>query len=302
MTLLREIQTETAQANSDLAAILRKCKILAARLGSKDFAEWVSWELEGYPQNEIVPPYRKLNAQYYANFMNIAWQANKQPFVWAVLGDDAYRKLNPVEFREGIAKAAALVEGAHIQRPELAFLVQGKMYPDLHCTGAWAQIGGNEFQQLLSAVRNRILDFALEIEKANPDAGEAAPNTAPVPTDKLQPIVQNVFHAAVGNVAQNSRDFVQTAQLGPTTADLTKFVSEFRAHIAELHLSPENTKRVDAQLKTIEAQLVEEPNPVIVREAGRTIRSLTEGVIGNLIAAAAQPHVWTWIHSILASF
>ena len=29
---------------------------------------------------------------------------------------------------------------------------------------------------------------------------------------------------------------------------------------------------------------------------------ITEGAIGSLVAAATQPQVWAWIHSILASF
>lgn len=214
MTLLREIQTEVAKANSDLGAVLRKFKILAVRLKSQEFGQWISWELDGYPDGQQVPPYRKLNAQYFANFMKAGWNAPKQPFLWPVLGKDAYDKLNPVEFRDGIAKVQALSKGGIVPRPELGLLVQGKMYPDLNCVGAWMEIGGNEFQQLLSAVRTRVLDFVLEIEGANPNAGEAEPDTEPVPPEGLQPIIQNVFHGSVGNVAQNSQQFTQTAQLG----------------------------------------------------------------------------------------
>jgi hypothetical protein len=300
VTLLREIQIEVAQATSDLAAILRKCKILAARLRSPDFGQWISWELDGYPEGQSVPSYRKLNAQYFANFVGADWNAPKQPFLWAVLGRDAYDNLNPVEFRDGIGKVQALSNGGTVARPELGLLVEGKMFPDLKCVGAWMEIGGNEFRQLLSAVRTRILDFVLEIEGANPNAGEAEPGTEPVPPERLQPIIQNVFHGPVGNVAQNSHQFSQNAQLGIGVEDLTKFVSEFRVHIADLRLRPEDEKRVDVQLKTIDAQLSDEPNPLIVREAGRSIRNITEGAIGSLIASAAQPSVWQWIHTVLS--
>jgi AbiTii len=302
MSLLREIQTEVANADSDLAAVLRKCKILAARLGSEEFGEWLSWELNGYPEGKEVPAYRRLNVNYFANFMNVAWNAPKQPFLWPVLGKDAYDRLNPVEYREGIAKVVALATGGMVPRPDLAFLVQGKMFPDMECVGAWMEIGGNEFLQLLSAVRTKILDFVLEIEKANPNAGEAEPNSHPIPAERLQPLVQNIFHGAIGSFAQNSHDFTQSAKFDLATIDVSRFVSEFRAHLRELNLSPENEKRVDVQLNTIEAQLVDEPNPTIVREAGRTIRNITEGAIGSLVAAATQPQVWAWIHSILASF
>jgi hypothetical protein len=298
-TLLRQIQNEVAQADSDLGAVLRKCKILAARLKSSEFAQWISWELEGYPDGQPVPKYRKLAAQYFANFMNAGWTANKQPFLWPALGKDVYEKLNPVEFRDGIAKVQALVGGGVVPRPELGLLVQGKMFPDLNCVGSWMEIGGNEFQQLLSAVRTRVLDFVLEIEAANPDAGEAPPDAQPVPADKLQTIINNTFHAPVGNVAQSSQQVVQSSQLGLSADDLVKFVKEFRSHVADLNLTPEDAKRVEVQLNTIDAQIADEPNPVIVREAGRSIRSITEQAVAAMVATAAQPTVWAWIQSAL---
>ena len=50
------------------------------------------------------------------------------------------------------------------------------MFPDMNCVGVWVEIEGNEFAQLLSVVKNRILDFVLQIEPENPNAGEAPPN------------------------------------------------------------------------------------------------------------------------------
>jgi hypothetical protein len=44
MTLLEEIQNAAVDATSDLGTLLRKCKLLAARLGSKSLEEWVIWE------------------------------------------------------------------------------------------------------------------------------------------------------------------------------------------------------------------------------------------------------------------
>ena len=59
MTLLREIQTEVANADSDLAAVLRKCKILAVRLSGMELGKWVAWELNGYPDGSELPPYQR---------------------------------------------------------------------------------------------------------------------------------------------------------------------------------------------------------------------------------------------------
>lgn len=301
MTLLREIQSDLSSSNADSASILRKCKVLAARLRSEEFAQWIGWELDGYPEPQPVPGYRRLVTSCYANFMNIAWRAERQPLLWPVLPKEAREALKRIEFRDGIAKAAALAEkGGRIDRPELILLVQGKMYPELECVGAWMEIARTEFDQLLSAVKNRILDFVLRIEAENPDAGEAPANTQPVPPEKLQPLVQNFF-GPVGNIAHGGHSFTQTSNVVLGDDDLRRLVVDFKTHLQELNLDALQRRKAEAQLATLDAQLMGEPDPLIVRQVGRTLRDITEGAIGSLLATAAQPTVWSWIHQMLAA-
>lgn len=58
MTLLEDIQNAAIDAKSDLGTLLRKCKLLAARLGSQQLEDWVLWESNGYPADVNVPDYR----------------------------------------------------------------------------------------------------------------------------------------------------------------------------------------------------------------------------------------------------
>ena len=53
MTLLREIQADAVDTNVDISVLLRKCKVLAARLGNKEFNLWVERELNGYTSREV---------------------------------------------------------------------------------------------------------------------------------------------------------------------------------------------------------------------------------------------------------
>jgi hypothetical protein len=61
--------------------------------------------------------------------------------------------------------------------------------------------------------------LTMNARRGDADAGEAQPDTQPVPPEKLQPILQNIFHANVGSVAPNSQHFTQTAQLGISAED-----------------------------------------------------------------------------------
>jgi hypothetical protein len=301
MSLLREIQNDIARADGNVAALLRKCKILAARLGSREFAEWVKWEIQGYPDSQPIPEYRKLAVTYYASFRNSAWTASDQPIPIYIVPEKYREAFQVQEFHEGIAKAEPLTkDGATMLRPELIPSVQGKIYPQMNCYSVYGRISGGDFLQLISAVKSRILDFVLEIEAANPDAGEAAPNTKPVPDETLRTIVNN-FLGPVGNVAQQSHHFSQSASI--SSHDLTTLVTEMEKHLAELVLDDRQRRTATAQIATLKAQqLAEQPDPVIVAQAGRTLRNITEGAIGSLLATAAQPTVWTVIHNILAHF
>jgi hypothetical protein len=60
MSLLREIQEAAIDAKLPLATLLRKCKVLGARLGNGEFKEWVENELNGYTSTDDLPEYRVL--------------------------------------------------------------------------------------------------------------------------------------------------------------------------------------------------------------------------------------------------
>lgn len=61
MLLLREIQLDAVSSDTKVSDLLRKCQILAYRLGNEDFKNWISLELDGYPPiTENLPNYRIL--------------------------------------------------------------------------------------------------------------------------------------------------------------------------------------------------------------------------------------------------
>src|SRR5262245_2671310 len=68
VTLLREIQAASTDPSVDTSNLLRKCKILAARLGHDELATWVRHELEGYPDQKSVPAYRRLKVTAVGHF------------------------------------------------------------------------------------------------------------------------------------------------------------------------------------------------------------------------------------------
>ena len=59
MSLLDEIRTDLVNESAGLSNTLRKAKILASAIGLPEFREWVEFELNGYPDRDKVPSYRR---------------------------------------------------------------------------------------------------------------------------------------------------------------------------------------------------------------------------------------------------
>jgi hypothetical protein len=87
---------------------------------------------------------------------------------------------------------------------------------------------------------------------------------------------------------------VQNTYYELNRADLESVVELYRLHVDELGLDAATRRRADAQVATIQAQLLDEPDPTIVKSAGRSLKTIVEGAIGGALGnAIANPGVWT---------
>jgi hypothetical protein len=313
MTLLQEIQAAATDSKVDISTVLRKAKILAARLRNPEFQDWVDRELNGYAERADLPPYRIIPVPVEGHLIQGLTHWDRAPIMTSFLperlsdwGEKAYL-FQPIS---SIAVGAEDEHGDGFQVPwpqEMAVQYGAKGYSGhVRCLGAWQVINRATLKGVVDTVRNRILDFVLKIEAENPDAGEALQNSQAVPMERLQPIVHNVFYGPVGSFAQNSQHFNQTAIIRMQPDDLARLVTDLSKHLDELNLDARRKQRAEAQIATLKAELAGEPDgepdSTIVRQAGRTLRSITEGAIGSLVATAAQPSVWQWIQRMLANF
>ena len=218
MTLLRQIQIAASESQVSISTVLLKAKILAARLKNPEFAEWVECELNGYPTSkDVLPPYRILPVEAHGLFRSrtgLWW--NDAPIMTSFLPDSVKVWGETTYIRQPIAavvSAAASAGELQVEWPqEIAVRFGAKGYNGFECLRAWQIVSPHSLIAIVDTVRSRLLDFSLEIEAENPDAGEALPGIKPVPEHRVQMIVNNTFHAPVANVAQNGKEFTQTAE------------------------------------------------------------------------------------------
>ena len=173
-----------------------------------------------------------------------------------------------------------------------------KLLNDLLDYGVENRIITNDVELVIVACRQTVPRLSPTLP-----AAVALRNTQPVSVEKSHTLFSNVFYGPVGNVAQNSGHINQTANIGLRHKDLAKLVAEMATHLNELSLDPRQHQRAEAQLAALNAEVgAVDPDPGVVGHAGRTLRNITEGAIGSLLAAGIQPHIWQWVHQTLASF
>jgi hypothetical protein len=72
MGVLQEIIREATTKDGDVPRMLRLCLLLGKRLGHTPLITWVQHELEGYPQDVVLPSYREFRCRSRALFENFA--------------------------------------------------------------------------------------------------------------------------------------------------------------------------------------------------------------------------------------
>jgi len=227
MSLLRDIQDAAVATNTDITALLRKCKILAARLGNSKFKEWIDYELNGYQTKDQLPKYRILHTKSFGVFCG--------PFGSGASNAPIPPLCLPKEFREYVttsylvAPISSYVEllsnpgnNPIEQWPADLIAHYGQnIYENMNCISAWKTIPRNFIASIVDTIRTRILDFVLEIENEAPDAGEAPPNSPPIAQDKVTQIFNTYISGDVQNVATGSSHVNQNKDIHIYQNDFT---------------------------------------------------------------------------------
>src|SRR5262245_59389291 len=108
MSLLRDIQSSAIDGSSDLETLLRRCRLLAARLKYDDFRNWVQWELDGYPAETELPDYRKYRGQSYGHFSGPFGSGLRNAPIPDACIPNELKDVNNVQLRQGVAALKAL--------------------------------------------------------------------------------------------------------------------------------------------------------------------------------------------------
>lgn len=204
MSRIAALIDQAADSSRSLSDVLRQVKIVAARIGDRELGAWATRELAGYGPDDELPTYRAArlfpvvgdwsgpfgsgltNARVSAvgvkddflDWFRFALRAPVAEMETLSTGDqDPVIRWDPWAVVEYERRAQNGEGGATI---EMMSLIDARLV-----------IPRNTFTGLLDIIRTRVLDLALALEDASPDAGE--PDGPTVANEKVGAVVQNFF-------------------------------------------------------------------------------------------------------------
>ena len=206
MSLLEDIQNAAIDASNDLGTLLRKCKLLAARLGSQQLEDWLIWESNGYPEDVPVPGYRVWPLEVKGHFVGpYGYSLQHKTIPLGLLPKDVRKSYNKYEFRSSIAVIESILEkddsGMISVNTNGLALPLDDVYKYMNCLECWGEFSVTNLVELLNTVRHRVLDFSLAVWKEHPNAGEMNSNAPESPSsDKITQIFNMTVHGGTANL------------------------------------------------------------------------------------------------------
>ena len=163
-SLIRELQRDAQDPNTSVAELVKKALLVANKLDhDQEFRKWVSSELNGYKRAD-TPEYRCVDGKPKQKIAG-GWQDVRSITSLDLILEE---KLSRIRITFPISKVESIAKGNDepvVINYEDKFVYVALTHlipvPKFHCDKA-------SFHQILEAVRNRILDWALELGESQP--------------------------------------------------------------------------------------------------------------------------------------
>lgn len=285
-SLVLELQRESYDSKVSITALLRKAYVVAKKLKVKEFQQWLDLELNGYNgKNVVVPDYRKVTG------VIKAWNPYHGWIPVLINDSSMYKLLSSRTINQAIAELESVL---HEESVNLAIMFPPEVEIELSKMGEFQTqyqlfINNSQIEKIIEAVRNIVLNWALKLEEDG-IIGEGmsfSEKEKAVASEGNYTI--NHFHGNMNNTQLQQNTNNSTQSMVNETIDISKvleLVKLLEENINEIELSQVKKSEIDAELKTINSQILsQKPKHRIIKESFSTIRNILEGATGSILAS-----------------
>lgn len=285
-SLVLELQRDALDHSSPSSSLLRKALVASRKLGAHDLQSWIESELNGYTDNSVIPAYRTIRGVLKAWNPYRGWipvtinDAEMDHLVTNIAIDQSVGSIEHLLSRAD-GDGYITIPFTSSQEALLARLFDSPFHVTRH-------IDGSQLFSIVDAVRTTILNWALKLE-SDGIMGDGL-SFSQRERDVAAAANYNVFNItgdATGIQLQQSSPGATQAQITIDLKELEALLPLLERAITELELGDRDRADLRVATSTIREQLKSSrpSKSAIARETLRSVRSIVEGITGNLLAA-----------------
>lgn len=249
MELISQIINDLIDEEKSLNSALLKTKVLASRIQNQELLNWVNNELSGYKTTDKLPDYRReIQNELKGSFLNGGMKYTNTQIPTIGLDKDFEKKLRFTDFIESISSLESLVSKEKSStlsgaiRAELSSLIeqnwQNMGNPYLQLISVYKSMSKNSVIEIITNVRNKLLDFMLELDGKYGDLTEI--KDLKMKKEEISSIVNNTIINGDGNVLNTGKKSKIT-----NTSNINKGSKEdLINHLKDIGLSEEDTSEI----------------------------------------------------------
>ncbi|GJC07544.1 hypothetical protein KAM385_45730 [Aeromonas hydrophila] len=159
--LIPELIAMASDPDVEISVLLRKAKVAARQLQQPEAVSWIDHELQGYPDDSLVPPYRQRRGR-------LAVRRDGNTYLLPVANTERVQLWQTCPLSLPVSELAALAATGKPLRvhfpPEILPLLMAELGTAREVEISLSAV---QVRALIEAVRDRVLDWALALEEAS---------------------------------------------------------------------------------------------------------------------------------------
>lgn len=289
-SIVLELQKEIISSNCDVVNVLRKAHLIASKLKLTDFDQWIQYELNGYPDLESCPEYRKIHGSLKGFNPYNGWIPT------LIHNSEVEKMICEIKIRNSISEIISLCESSEnvliseFSGEKLAIL--NKMFNSPLPMKYSLHISTAAVRDIEEKVKNTILEWTLKLES------EGIVGENMIFSEKEKDCAANIPQTVnnyYGNtsIINTPSDNVQIVSGSENTVSFSydkvrDVVDAVEKSINESNLSKDDMETADELLADIKSKIEEEKKPHILKSAFVGLKDFLISTGANVTAGLIQ--------------
>ena len=291
-SIVIDLQNEITSSDCDVVKILRRAHVIAVKLGLKEFDQWISNELNGYPNQDACPDYRKVRGVLKAFNPYHGWIPTLIPD--AELEKAICEKLVPNSISEIITLCKTAENGLISEFTGKQLNLFNRMFDSPLPMRYALHISGASVMDIVEKVKNAILEWTLKLEDEGILGEGMRFSDEEKQTAQTLPQTVNNYYGATNviNAPSESMQIVSGNESVTFSYDKANTaVSEIESAISQEQMKTEDKDTALEMLSEIKDKISQEKKPSVIRALLVGLKDFLINAGGSLAAGLIQAKI-----------